>query len=712
MATAFDRLPAGEVPRERGSFTSLLAQNPNYFGNLPDSPFPVQLELIGNVSFEELTCVSYNPDRRVLEATISIKRPTGYLGNLCATGSREYIRFFVDDGAGFKDAGLAGIEVHDIPSGADCAGDPRLPLSYVATLPIQPRTDRCRTPILPLVRAILSWQVIPPAGDSNAGWQPVWGNVLECHVQIKPRRFIIDDLIPLFTEELVKKVKLPPDFALTLPPELETAATAPVPLPGPPPLSLQELAALYPERVREAVPPHRFGLADIHATVGTGALGQDVILAKAADFSQLGLDWSAVLAALDETQADVSYEELECVGLDNNVDQLVATFRVKRPLGYSGGPCTRGSNEYIAFWADWTNSCQFVHLATVAVNVHDISPLPDGGLCYAAVLPVDLSQVRRNCQEPVIGRIRAVLSWNVPPSTMDPDALTTWGNRVDVHVQVRPGVVAQATQIDIIGGIPVTEIDTNPSTGSGMTFPTAHFAAWGSPADDTLLNRPCPFGGQIKIQGAPPLLGWHYQVQVQLEGQPAWTGLVTPFVRVNSGGSGLVQGPDPDGFFPFLAFTDNIESMLALWNSSGDDLWRVRLVLRDPAGVLTFGPELRVQLDNTAPAIDIHIDSAGDCKTFTKGTVLQGHFVAQDLHFGHYSLFTLPFPGPVVPSGGKFPTAPAPGDQWTLDTQNMDPCGYVVALEAWDRSIVGSAPGLHNGAGPKAVGFCLEEPTS
>jgi hypothetical protein len=712
MATAVDRPQEREVPRERGAFTRLLAQNPNYFGNLPDSPFPVQLELIANVEFEELTCVSYNPDRRVLEATISIKRPFGYLGDLCASGSREYIRFFVDDGAGFKDAGLTGIEVHDIPAGADCAGKSRLPLSYVATLPIQPRTDRCGRPVLPLVRAILSWQVVPPAGDSNAGWNPVWGNVLECHVQIKPRPFIFTDLVPLFTAELLKQIELPPDFPLTLPPGLEAASALPIPLPDPPPLSLGDLAALYPEQLREAVPPHRFGLADIHATIGTGALGQDVVLDKATEFAQLGIDWSAVLAAADQTQADVSYEELECVGLDNNVDRLVATFRIKRPLGYSGGLCTRGSTEYIAFWADWSDSCQLVHLGTVAVNVHDINPLPDGGLCYAAVLPVDLSQVRRNCEQPVIGRVRAVLSWNVPPSTVDPDALTTWGNRVDVHVQVRPGVVGQATQLDIIGGIPVTQIDTSISTGSGMTIPTALFAGWGSPADDTLLNRPCPFGGQIKIQGGPPLLGWHYQVQVQLEGQATWTGLVSPFQRVDVIGKGYLQGPDPDGFFPFLAFTNNIESMLALWDSSGNDLWRVRLVLRDPAGVLTFGPELRVQLDNKAPTIDIHIDSGGDCKTFTKGTVLQGHFVAQDLHFGHYSLFTLPFPGPVVPAAGKFGTAAAPGDPWNLDTGNMDPCGYVVALEAWDRSIVGSTPGVHNGAGPKAVGFCLEAPAS
>ncbi|TMM37851.1 MAG: hypothetical protein E6F99_10940 [Actinobacteria bacterium] len=75
------------------------------------------------------------------------------------------------------------------------------------------------------------------------------------------------------------------------------------------------------------------------------------------------------------------------------------------------------------------SDCTLTYLGTAAVPVHDIAPLPHGGLSYAAVLPVDLSAYTRACDEPVIGRIRAVLSWNVPPSTVDPDAKAYWGNR-------------------------------------------------------------------------------------------------------------------------------------------------------------------------------------------------------------------------------------------------------------------------------------------
>ena len=43
---------------------------------------------------------------------------------------------------------------------------------------------------------------------------------------------------------------------------------------------------------------------------------------------------------------------------------------------------------------------------------------------------------------------------------------------------------------------------------------------------------------------------------------------------------------------------------------------------------------------------------------------------------------------------------------WTLDTTGLPPCGYVVVLNAWDRTIVNSGfIGNYNDA---PVGFCLK----
>jgi len=61
---------------------------------------------------------------------------------------------------------------------------------------------------------------------------------------------------------------------------------------------------------------------------------------------------------------------------------------------------------------------------------------------------------------------------------------------------------------------------------------------------------------------------------------------------------------------------------------------------------------------------------------------------------------------PTTATPATSPTAPPPGDVWQLDTTGMSTCGYVVDLEVWDNSIVGSGPGGHN-FNTKQVGFCL-----
>jgi hypothetical protein len=55
---------------------------------------------------------------------------------------------------------------------------------------------------------------------------------------------------------------------------------------------------------------------------------------------------------------------------------------------------------------------------------------------------------------------------------------------------------------------------------------------------------------------------------------------------------------------------------------------------------------------------------------------------------------------PVVPTGGEVAT-------WTLDTTGMLPCGYVIRLDAYDRTIVSAGGGWHSF---DAVGFCLKHP--
>ena len=127
-----------EVPPERQHFKALLLSNSNYFGNLAKSPVKPVKKIVANTTYEELTCVGFNPAKNLLEATFAVKLPFGYGGNLCQDGTTEYVRFFVDYGSGWEDAGLAGVRVHDIPTGKDCASVANKPLIYVASLKLAP----------------------------------------------------------------------------------------------------------------------------------------------------------------------------------------------------------------------------------------------------------------------------------------------------------------------------------------------------------------------------------------------------------------------------------------------------------------------------------------------------------------------------------------------------------------------------------------------
>ena len=696
--------PAGVFPKghtERLQFAKLIAKNPNYFGNFPDFKIPPVFPLSNDTAFEELTCVGYNPALGVLEAVIQVKQAGGYLGNECTPGSFEYIRFFVDRGSGFVDAGLAAVNVHDLPDANDCAERPEKPLSYAASIPYAPpNAEDCDEPVLPTVRAILSWQTIPPA--TNPNFNPIWGNHMDCHIQLAPGPFTIQDLIEDLFEEGVFKVA-------NLGAKYKALQTLPIPIPDPEPLALHELAQLYGEGpVAKIVPTHRYGLTAVHGALNAQVVNSEAVANKITELGALNIDWAQLVAAVEKTNADTSFEQLDCLGLEGaaGFERLVATFRVKQQYGYSGGLCTAGSLEYVAFWADWEDKCQYTYLGTVPVRVHDIKRASPDDLCYTAVLPVNLSQHRSGCEIPKIGRVRAVLSWAVPPSTTDPNALNTWGNLIDTHVQIQPGVPVNPLypKLSILGGIPTSQIDST----TGFTVPFARFAGNNLLADD--YGRDCPFGGRVEMQG-PEFPGLWYRIQVRnvsLGG--SFQTVATSLMLTRWDGTTYTINP-VNGFFPYQQYFNNIENLLGLWDSSGDDLYEVKLeIFLDSLGTPVLGaiPDFHLlQLDNTAPEAFVDITTGGgNCGKFPIGTVLGGNFIARDVNFGSFGLGTAPFNGPILPASGIAQTPAAPGSTWSMNTAGMQSCGYIVGLSVADRSIVNSAWGAHNRAS-WTTGYCL-----
>jgi hypothetical protein len=717
-----------EIETERQQFKQLLAVNPNHFGNLPLSKLPPIVKIVGNTKYEEISCVGYNPDLDLLEAVVQIKLPFGYNGGLCLEGSTEFVRFFVDYGNGWQDAGVASFKAHDIPDETDCEHHRTKPLSYAVSLAHQPNRDRCSRPVIPNVRAILSWEVMPPA-DPN--WPPVWGNVEERHVQITPRAR--------------KLIELASDIAMTINPKaalpdgLEYLQNMPLDIPAPPPRPIEVLAKHYLQKhAGFPVEPHRFAMPDVQATLATAFLSDSgVAEAKFEQYKAIGLDWQAILAALDKTQGNVGYEQLHCVGLDYNREWVVANFTIKRPIGYQGSLCEHGSVEHIAFWVDWDNNCEWTYLATVGVTVHDIASMPADGLSYWVGVPARLAEHRRSCKEPKIGRLRAVLSWNVPPSNIDPNAVPHWGNRLDSHFEIKPGrVLSELPAIDAIGGVSVAYINVG---GDGMTVPNAPFAQTGSPADPWVASRQCAFGGDIYINAEVPvsfsLAGYKYRLLVRKLGSPGnGDPLMSSFVVTRTlalgGGTVWITPQLGTGWVSYLHPDQNIYSVLGNWQSASlglpdrNQLWEIKLELAD-AGLTILGDTgwHHIQLDNQAPVAAIQIDSGGailDCNDFSQGSSVSGHFVAYDPngHFGAWSLDTTPnsllpkdpLATPVL--AGSSPTGFAPGHGWQLDTaantagNPLQPCGYVVTVRVWDNTIVHSSQFVHNYA-EDDTGFCL-----
>src|SRR5271154_6652964 len=87
---------AQPIEKERSDFRRLLLDNANYFGNIDKSPLKPVKKMVANTDYEQLNCVGYNPDKQFLEATISIKRPSGYGGELWQDGTAEKNPLFTD----------------------------------------------------------------------------------------------------------------------------------------------------------------------------------------------------------------------------------------------------------------------------------------------------------------------------------------------------------------------------------------------------------------------------------------------------------------------------------------------------------------------------------------------------------------------------------------------------------------------------------------
>ena len=627
----------------------------------------------GNIYYEELKSVAYHPDFHRLEAIFSTKQATGYGGNLCTAGSTAFVRFYLDYGTGWEDQGYVGVSEHDIPTAIDCSKHPEKPLSYAASLTINPKTNFCTHPVLPKVRAILEWNQIPTANDPS--YLSNWGNTIDGYIQIKPRRKFWFEQSPILQDVLelaIHQPKLNLQQAAHLVVGGEQALQKTVASAELHNLQLHALLHLYKEH--KQVSAGRFALLEIKqalASFDTGFVQQ-----KIKEWDKLGVDWSAILQELENTKADISYEELESVGLDYNREEFVANFNIKRPYGYSGDLCTNGSLEYVAFWADWNNDCKWEYVGYTTVNVHDIHTIPKEGLSYSAILPYNFAEFRKKCTNPNVVKVRAVLSWNVHPSSTDADKLEYWGNRLDAYIQIKPGIAAGKPEaiFNIIGGIPVDEI----VDATGLTTAGAKFAL-----NQIAVHEGSPFGGVIVIQG-PSFPGLRYRIKVTKTSTSASYYIgndfvvmgflpVSPYVQYTN-----VQADPVSFYYNYQTFDKNTDNVLARWSPGTNDLLKIDLEIEGQSGVFTQ----YIQMDNQAPQVLLQVNDGGDCTHFKKGDIITGSFYAYDKYLLSYSL-TCSFDATVFSGNDNTLPALAPIPFNFTTSATATPCGsiYLVAYE-------------------------------
>jgi hypothetical protein len=755
LSDLIGRLPSPDpaLEAERQNFSPLLLENPNYFGNVEGSPFKPVKPIKGNTTYEQLICLGLQPSMDRLEAVIQVKKTAGYGGDICSQGSFEYVRFFVDlnDNGIFHDVGATSVNVHNIPGAK--------PLCYAVYLDFTSIRKLCFFENIVKVRASLSWNAIPP---SNPNFVPVWGNVIDAQVQIRPAPFVpFGDIVK---EIDLAKVKLPDPIGPVIHALNPNTSVGPAPVQA---LSLAEKRRLY---AGKDVPVHRFAFQEVQPLLASAVPPAELFTAaKLSTLGNIGLEAAEISGLVGKlqvkTDGDTSFEQLTCVGSRPAKDVVEGVLTVKKPNGYSGQLCGKGSTEFVGFWADFGDGTGFHHLGTSTVQVHDLQSIPAGGVQYGVFLKTNFAKWRVPCLVGArIAKLRAILSWETPPT--GPNYVPVWGNRMECLIQIRPGAgVSHVPLIETIGDVPVNFINQATGLATG-NLEIAH----------TVFVNQSPFGGEVTVTGEiglPPdsrgggALPFKYKIEVKKDDgvdtyHPLLNDVEVSIAEWDSGAPHLCNFPFPDlvcqrtlhptndsdglgdGWYPYLEDSTQpltrhlVLSILGRWQTTPamEGTWKMKITAKDPntspPTVYHGVQEVLVRIDNTYPVPGLNITGATfngnpitavDCGKFPVGTIITGTYSAHDpgtvdpldpayAHFGGLSFDVFPS-GPahgasVVPSSRSFPVVPTTGEDgtWTLNTAGMDPCGYVIHMTACDRTNMDSRGNPLCRA--VDVGFCLE----
>ncbi len=670
----------------------------------------------GITNWEELECLGYNPELSRIEAVVNIKRSAGYSGNMCNIGSPEFVRFFIDynDGNGFEDLGFSSFRAFDI---SDAPPGQQHPISNMVykNIDVSGKKKFCNNEVIVTLRAVLSWNAIP-SNDPNQ--TPVYGNVLDAEAVLKP--FKLNFQFPAIIvhsqlNEFVEENKIINENAKI------------------------DVSAFIKENLKQDISPSR-AIAQLMTTTNASVSNDDFISdIKNIDLSNLGINFDDLLIDLGKKDFNVDFEEIVSVGLNSAEDTFGAVINIKKPIGYGGSLCKNGSLEYVSFFADFNgNGTYEKYLGTSSVKVNNIQSIPAEGLKYAVFLKTDLHQYLKECGDPQIIKIRAILSWANAPDPTNPNQDVAWGNRMDVLVRLRAKSNTQTGIIYSIGNVKTDNISS-----SGLAYP----------GGNNNRNNNRPWGGMITVKGGIDMSGLpsttKYRVEYSKDGNDylpvTTTQKITTIDFNNSNPFKEETLTDGNGWFPYLANHDEnnliviYDNVLATWpshNFEGDYFIRVSYTKDDPSlntANIQHSAAIKIKLDNRRfrvnnafdanNILDANLDvdmtlDGGVCKVYEQGASITGRVKVKDAYYGGYNLQVQPA-SQIIDSGGLVNYAPGAvlnnssitetgplNEPFSIDTGKLQKCGYTLRLRGYERTIINNSHQFP--IGDKYIGFSVK----
>ena len=131
-------------------------------------------------------------------------------------------------------------------------------------------------------------------------------------------------------------------------------------------------------------------------------------------------------------QEDTTYESLSRVSYDPLRQQLCAAITIRQPNGYSDNVLNNGSEEFVRFYVSYDEGLRWLDQGMLLVNVFDASTSkPRSYEVTQLIIPLE------DVPSGIVPRVRAILSWNLPPPTLAPDWKPVWGNVVESSIRMQ-----------------------------------------------------------------------------------------------------------------------------------------------------------------------------------------------------------------------------------------------------------------------------------